>query len=1333
MNIKQHSNRRQAASDTNRVGLKRARCRREQGIALVITLIMLSVTLVMAVAFMALARREKGSVITTTDTKVSQLAAESGVAQAVAQINANALSGFRQYVIGGITNFASSNAFNLHLIVSTNYINSYGFVPGQKNPTNVNYNYANGSILAPVDFVQNVANLWYLPRAPVMVSSNEPVGRFYLDLNENGRFDPNGWQTVISPDPNNPFYNTNGVPVPTFNAANVLSNFFVGDPEWIGVLEHPDAPHGPNNRFTSRYAFIAVPAGNTMDINYIHNQARNTSLSVNDGFTRNQGVGSWEINLAAFFADLNTNIWSPSALPNNTYYAYNQPNNNNSGIAFQDALALLKYRYSYLPLPSANNVFPVNNSIPVASVTFPYDGIDNYSQGPLQINPDFYEDGPPITINTATPWSGADNTNHFFTLGDFFDTSKLGGLNSFVSRLNRAGTNTSSYDRYTFYRMLSELGTDSSPDDGKLNLNYSNAVVTYTRSYPVVPVSVGVVAGAETNLVKWRPVDFFTAASDQLLRTYSSSWYAENPIAFTNTFGITNSFFTITNIPVWVSNRFVYTPAVNRLVQLAANIYDATTNGNFNFPHVFKPVLQRNIRGDIFITGYIEISPSLGFRGYGDPELQAPVDLTSRVVFNSPPGRPILNIGGRVANIYGVPWIIGAKKGLPGFNQLAMVNSSQISRRLQASRSTPGGPINQTNQMYVLSVTNYLNLSFWNSYKNNYYSRTGQGLTIYASDNLWLNFTNNLYNNQNWLRYANFTYYYTIPSSSYWPGSGWAQGLPAANSFLTTNCVVSLFPEYIYRESTGALVPYSQTQPWDLSDPLWPLDHSGHLGLMNTNLLQAYILDGNNVIDYVQFRDPQGGTNLDQALRDPGPGDPNYQSNKHYYWETNGFSGLPIPSWGIARQIVDSESYNPNLPPSNNGQFGQYNQAAATYFASFMQPGFQGTNLTSQAPYTPTRTVFCPYLLQANDPLVHTLASDLSYTAGSPARWGNNNTYEEGVWLRSDDPLSQPLPQYPATPLGGRYQPWGRSGITAGYDGNLYNLAYKDPLVWGSDSWDFPTNLYPNVGWLGRVHRGTPWQTVFLKSTNIWSASAGPAIWINWTGGAQTNYYDAFNSLPWQDWSLFDLFTTRFNDNAVRGTVPVNVGAGQFDGGLAAWSALFSGMVVLTNNEPYSFQPMTYTNFAINPVGVDTQNSPLWKIVNGTNGINATRTNTSLFPYQSFTHVGQILATPALSVQSPLLNTKFITNGASDELYEWLPQQMMGLVRGSEPRYVLYCFGQTLKPAPSGTVLSGPNFQLVTNYQVVAESVIRAVVRIDNANTAQPHVVVESYNVLPPN
>ena len=49
-------------------------------------------------------------------------------------------------------------------------------------------------------------------------------------------------------------------------------------------------------------------------------------------------------------------------------------------------------------------------------------------------------------------------------------------------------------------------------------------------------------------------------------------------------------------------------------------------------------------------------------------------------------------------------------------------------------------------------------------------------------------------------------------------------------------------------------------------------------------------------------------------------------------------------------------------------------------------------------------------------------------------------------------------------------------------DQNPSNLAIKDPLVRQSDDWDFPTYKLPTVGWLGRVHRGTPWQSVYLKS-----------------------------------------------------------------------------------------------------------------------------------------------------------------------------------------------------------------------------------------------------------
>ena len=74
---------------------------------------------------------------------------------------------------------------------------------------------------------------------------------------------------------------------------------------------------------------------------------------------------------------------------------------------------------------------------------------------------------------------------------------------------------------------------------------------------------------------------------------------------------------------------------------------------------------------------------------------------------------------------------------------------------------------------------------------------------------------------------------------------------------------------------------------------------------------------------------------------------------------------------------------------------------------------------------------------------------------------------------------------------------------------------------------------------------------------------------------------------------------------------------------------------------------------------------------------------------------------------------------------------MMSLVRGNNnvQRYVIYGFGQALRPAQNGVE---PGSGLVTNYQVTAESATRAVLRVEGANTVSPHVIIESVNPLPP-
>src|SRR5258708_18159814 len=74
---------------------------RQRGVALIITLIMLSIITVMAVAFLALSRRERSSVVHSANSLDAELAASSALERAKAEILANIISSG----INGITNF----------------------------------------------------------------------------------------------------------------------------------------------------------------------------------------------------------------------------------------------------------------------------------------------------------------------------------------------------------------------------------------------------------------------------------------------------------------------------------------------------------------------------------------------------------------------------------------------------------------------------------------------------------------------------------------------------------------------------------------------------------------------------------------------------------------------------------------------------------------------------------------------------------------------------------------------------------------------------------------------------------------------------------------------------------------------------------------------------------------------------------------------------------------------------------------------------------------------------------------------------------------------------
>lgn len=178
---------------------------------------------------------------------------------------------------------------------------------------------------------------------------------------------------------------------------------------------------------------------------------------------------------------------------------------------------------------------------------------------------------------------------------------------------------------------------------------------------------------AKAELSTANPLGFFTNLSSRLLQ-------AEVGLR-------------LDRIQIYPTNE--YTPAVHRLLQVTANILDATTNRfNTNYPYlpsVFRPLFT-NDNDHIYICGYEEENGP----GY---QTNAWRDL------NDPPARAALQMRDYV---YGIPVVIGAKKGFPNFNEVALDTVFQITRRLQIVRPSLTAPRStwQTNQMFILGMPN---------------------------------------------------------------------------------------------------------------------------------------------------------------------------------------------------------------------------------------------------------------------------------------------------------------------------------------------------------------------------------------------------------------------------------------------------------------------------------------------------------------------------------------------------------------------------------------------------------------------------------------------------
>ncbi|MDB6111661.1 MAG: hypothetical protein JWR69_3411 [Pedosphaera sp.] len=688
-------------------------------------------------------------------------------------------------------------------------------------------------------------------------------------------------------------------------------------------------------------------------------------------------------------------------------------------------------------------------------------------------------------------------------------------------------------------------------------------------------LAVGTSVRAATPLNTNTPVEFFMSVADNLLQSQRG--------------------LSVTNIPVYPTNA--YTPSVHRLLQLAANICDAA-NTNY-FPSVFRPVFTNAPGTNISIIGYVEEGSNSV--AYLSPPLSLPEEAGS--------------VGSNTTNIYGIPWVIGVKKGFPNFNELAMTSVGQITRRLQVDKHIYNAPRStwSISEMYQIGFSNVIGVELWNSYTNAY---PGQVQIIVADHlNMALFVTNA--GNPNPVFTTNLASSFVVGTNYLVPANAWPGTLnsssPSALSFQTCRSNVVFLPDSVYRQNPPGLTAAASFQPISMFPP--------HFVLNTTNRFRCILRDSDSgrIIDYVQLGSLKSIRDLTEEARANDP---------FSVWAANivNYNSVQIPASVKAQlQIAQGLGLGDAWDKAQIGASqGNAKAQAIDFFNRFWNGDPNNTNTFAPVPFSPTAKFYASSSWQVNDPLVH-------YTLGDLATSYIPNNLPQLVDLTQVSSFINNITKNIGL-VNASYHPWNYNRNQAS-DPGFTDPAFKDSPVTSSDAWDFPAGLPLSPVWLGRVHRGTPWQTVYLKS-----ASVNASLWQTWSGNPSAR--DALLTQPTNDWHLVSLLASLLNTNRPRDLLPVN----QLNP--ATFGYTFSnGIPVLTNTAPYTFASLLMDS-----------NSPQTSVI--LDGINAVRLQK---PGQYFRDVGDILAAPELTMNSPWLNPN--GGGITDLAYEMIPSQILGSLR----------------------------------------------------------------------
>jgi hypothetical protein len=740
--------------------------------------------------------------------------------------------------------------------------------------------------------------------------------------------------------------------------------------------------------------------------------------------------------------------------------------------------------------------------------------------------------------------------------------------------------------------------------------------------------------------------------------------------------------------------------------------------------------------------------------------------------------------------------VIGAKKGWPNFNEFSIETFVDVTRKLEIIKQgtlKAGDKIDLTDydtlakhtaQIFLIGLSNKFGLEAWNSYAVANHRTIRIDAEIDASFGIdritqrdastnptaWFP----VFTSPNVIRMLGG---FTVPAAPGWPGR--QSDMDLAKAMATPgNPVIANGPSDfrvpIYTNSAvfpavGNLDPYAGHEYSDatgffVTPAQWmSISNTPDLRLNITNRIRYLAVDTaeNKVIDYVTLDNLVTSIDLTKVLRgNPTTASQTASGAGESAWDAP-WNGTPLDgknlglTRGIMQQITNSLS---DLPIPNPTAWRSLNTSDSLdkqvkdfqdYIKGVNTNSTIATNIARQVPYSPTRSVYIQSLYQANDPFVHYLASDLRDAEISPQI--QTTTSGNPVVNKQLGKINKPR-------------------INKHIDGT-HGPSFQDPGVVQSDDWQFPiakldnnvgsssrygiTNFqyrFPNIGALGQIHRGTPWQTVYLKADaapNIAKTPLGVLTnrptWVNWSG--------SFGTHPTNDWKLVGLFTTAMTENAARGLLSVN------QTNAAAWSAVLSGVPVITNSLSDTQSKIGQrTQFGVPPplgnfedLMIEPGSPQLLKIVKNINDYRSRE------PMGKFHYLGQVLGAPMLSIGTSLLNANgvqyspylnlsdsqimdsglkvFNWHGVTDEALEAIPARILSLLKEDEPRVTIYCFGQTLRPAPRSYITSSDFYNLCVNYQVTGEYVTKAVVRVEGEmkNPNNPlRTVVESFDVLAP-